>query len=225
MENKLTTEIINLYALQRLVLNIDHGILDKSKWKLFIPSNFVYAFFSFNTFYNIDWVESIKTKKRVDHNIGEKLELDKIKALIDFLRENTSIENNHKSQFTKILKEQISKDDPNKVNGEYLLKKLENLSDIEGKTDFRKQITNLLIDDHTFNAKFYSKVIYFINKVRNNIFHGTKTSIKMEDDEQIERLKIYTAVLAATNELLFIILEKKLAINLSREYKKFSIKV
>ena len=51
--------------------------------------------------------------------------------------------------------------------------------------------------------KIKNEILGFIYSVRNNIFHGTKTTIEMSDKNQRKRLDIYSNILIAVNELLF----------------------
>jgi hypothetical protein len=36
-----------------------HGIKPRGEWEPYIPTHFIYAFFTFNTLYNIDWQQSV----------------------------------------------------------------------------------------------------------------------------------------------------------------------
>ena len=50
----------NLDISYLFALSIDHGIsYKKHNWDLFEPSKFIYAFFTFNMLYDIDWPETI----------------------------------------------------------------------------------------------------------------------------------------------------------------------
>jgi hypothetical protein len=66
---------------------------------------------------------------------------------------------------------------------------------------FRRLYQNQMNVDVFYNTLI--PVLSFIHAVRNNVFHGSKTKIQMEDSSQQERLLIYTAILVATNGLLF----------------------
>ena len=56
------------------------------------------------------------------------------------------------------------------------------------------------------------KMLQFIFKVRCNLFHGSKSTTQVAEDEQIERMKIYTAILLGVNDLLFMAVEANEAI-------------
>ena len=60
--------------------------------------------------------------------------------------------------------------------------------------------------------------------VRNNIFHGTKTTIEMSENFQRERLEIYTNILIATNEMLFRVLKKHTGFKLRNSYELSNFK-
>ena len=62
-------------------------------------------------------------------------------------------------------------------------------------------------------------MLRFVYLVRNNIFHGTKTTIEMSDKNQRKRLEIYSNILIATNELLFKSLENILKTEFDGHYK------
>jgi hypothetical protein len=55
------------------------------------------------------------------------------------------------------------------------------------------------------------KIVFFVYRVRNNIFHGQKNTIQMMDSGQQERLRIYSAILSSLNHLLFVVAEQKLS--------------
>lgn len=50
---------------------------------------------------------------------------------------------------------------------------------------------------------------FFVSQVRNNIFHGSKSITDMTREDQILRLKLYTAIINGFNDGLFEIIEKK----------------
>ena len=63
-------ELNDLYKLHLAAKDMQHGVW-KEDWSLFYPSKLVYAFFAFNSFYSIDWEESIQLGYLVKFDIGE----------------------------------------------------------------------------------------------------------------------------------------------------------
>lgn len=57
-------QLTDLYKLHIVAKEWQHGI-KKTCWKIFEPSRFVYAFFAFNSFYSIDWEESVREGRLV----------------------------------------------------------------------------------------------------------------------------------------------------------------
>lgn len=114
--------------------------------------------------------------------------------------------------YSQLLKKQLSMfsiSDP--------LQFLENIdsSNESNKTkELRKAFPGNFKNIYNYNEKLdiypsLCSVIHFIKYVRNNIFHGTKTRIEMQDTPQQIRLLIYTSVINAINGLFFLVVESK----------------
>jgi len=83
----------------------------------------------------------------------------------------------------------------------------------------RKEFKKLIETETLQKGKLKNEIIGFIYQVRNNIFHGTKTTIEMADRNQRERLEIYSKILIATNELLFRVLSRQLEFSFDNKYR------
>jgi len=220
-------ELKDLHRLHLVTKDFKHIIeYETGSWKMFEPSKFVYSYFAFNTFYNFDWKKSCETyiltplEKII--NDGKEVnpsETNKYSAMIDFIFNNSSTENRIK--FIHFIKRPNKRENPN--TNEILLKCIEGITPDKFiseskrnnfKKEFKKMIDseNLLIDELKI-------LIQFVYLVRNNIFHGTKTTIEMSDKNQRKRLEIYSNILIATNELLFKSLENILKIEFDGHYK------
>lgn len=205
-------DIDDLYRLHYITKNYDHFIeYPRGAWKLFEPSKFIYAYFSFNCFYNFDWEASIKNKMLMsftkilrEGREEEPSEGSKFKAMIDFVFHK--IDDSDKEIFFKIIKggaeieeliEIISKITP------------DNRITESEKKNFQREFEGLLRSNDIRIGKMKNDIVRFVFLVRNNIFHGTKDTIEMSEIFQRKRLEIYTNIIIAVNELLFRILEKE----------------
>jgi hypothetical protein len=57
-------ELENLYRLHYITKKYRHIVeVNRDEWKLFEPSKFVYAYFTFNCFYNYNWKESVNNNE------------------------------------------------------------------------------------------------------------------------------------------------------------------
>lgn len=231
-------ELRNLHRLHCITKDFNHIIEYQSgSWKMFEPSKFIYSYFTFNSLYNIDWENSIKLIKLIDtpehhptavdgfDNPKRLTESDKYKFMIDFIFDSISPE-----KICKILTDQLLK---NKTGLEQQDEKgikeniINSLNDIipdrrikQSKIeDFKKQIKKLLFDDVIKRGKLKNDIIWFVYMVRNNIFHGTKTTTDMIKLGQRDRLLIYTNILIGVNELLFQAIESQIEITFSANYK------
>ena len=227
--------INDLYNLHLVSRRIEHGIgydKDSSNWRLFEPSKFVYAFFAYNTFYSIDWASSVREHRiicwdeeesHLKQNYTECMkEYKKMKYLREFVYsscidlDNERDINERKVFFAENYSNNLRKNiEESKIKVETLEVILQQIvTDFSilqcDKDHFIKQL-NGLVEGNLINKKFkdaVDDVMYFIYKVRNNIFHGSKTILDMSADKQRERLLIYTAIIITLNDLLFNTLEK-----------------
>jgi hypothetical protein len=206
-----------IFALHHLCLRVDHGIQYGNRpWKLFVPSKFVYSFFTFNTIYSTDWSASFelgevtewKCEKGSNGELKDPSESKKIRGYVDFLYKNIP------GNFVEVLDEQLRKG----LNGmDDTLSALEGIK-IDKRIDQKKsesfQRYFRLLWEQKVKGKNHKeavrKIAHFVYLVRNNIFHGQKNTLQMMESTQQERLKIYTAFLASLNYLLFVVAEDKI---------------
>ena len=72
-----------LRAVHQESARLNHAIKCKGEWQSYLPTHFIYAFFTFNTLYNIDWSESLE-KGRAWNTGSSNTEKDKIKQYFAF---------------------------------------------------------------------------------------------------------------------------------------------
>jgi len=199
-------DIENLYRLHCVTKHKHIIEYKQDAWKLFEPSKFVYAYFAFNCFYNYNWIESLEKRELLPQNNDER-DTAKFKAMVDFIF-SIPLDDSDKELFLKTIK------------GKYRNREEDIIKVIQGITpdnqikenvreDFKKEFEKLVKTGEIKQGKIKQEIIPFIYGVRNNIFHGTKTTIDMADLGQRNRLEIYSNFIIAINELLFKVLKKK----------------
>lgn len=204
----LLSEIEKLKSLQYWAKNTKHYKCDSNEKEpeLWEATSFIYAFFIFNMMYNYNWKESIENKELFLHNFGQS-EKSKIETLIDFIFEDkrylylnslhkvyvdTIKDNLHDTEFKEGLQDIVPDSNISELN----IKK------------FSSSIEVLL--NYRMNKSDVVNILFFVYKIRNNIFHGVKNTVMMSENTQRDRLKVYTNILLATNDLLLKIVERKL---------------
>ena len=221
-------ELKDLHRLHLVTKDFKHIIeYEPGSWKMFEPSKFVYAYFAFNTFYNFDWVESVKNKRLTlfskvvrDGKEEEPSERYKFKAMIDFIfNYNTDDE---RIEFVHFIKRPNKRENP--IPNQILIDCISGITPDKKiseskREDFIKEFIKLIETESLIEGKIKNEIVGFIYLVRNNIFHGTKTTIEMSDKNQRKRLDIYSAILIGINELLFKSLERILQLKFDKNYK------
>jgi hypothetical protein len=221
-------ELKDLHRLHLVTKDFKHIIeYEPGSWKMFEPSKFVYAYFAFNTFYNFDWEASVKNnhlnlfpKVLRNEKEEEPSERTKFKAMIDFIFNQTTLE--ERMEFVHFIKRPNKRENP--IPNQTLIECIsgitpdKKISESE-REKFKKEFIKLIETENLINGKIKNEIVGFIYSVRNNIFHGTKTTIEMSDKNQRKRLDIYSNILIAVNELLFKSLERVLHTNFDRHYK------
>ncbi len=218
----------DLHRLHLVTKDFKHIIeYEPGSWKMFEPSKFVYSYFAFNTFYNFDWQTTIATKTLSYYSKTEKdgkeqepSERVKFKFLIDFIFEH--LRDDDKEIFFSIIKGRNRQDKPS-INNKLItcingITPDRIISESDRET-FKKEFKKLIETETLQKGKLKNEIIGFIYQVRNNIFHGTKTTIEMTDRNQRERLEIYSKILIATNELLFRVLSRQLEFSFDNKYR------
>jgi len=215
-------EIKDLHRLHLVTKDFKHIIeYEKGSWKMFEPSKFVYSYFAFNSFYNYNWQKSFEAKSltTLDTTSEHFKEETKMKTMINFIFDNIVEED--KNEFIRFIKKPIKGEHPIPI--EKLIESIEGItpdnriSDSESKKF--KENFNQMISENKLQIGKLKNMTRFVYLVRNNIFHGTKTTIEMSNKKQRDRLEIYANILIGVNELLFKSLEKLLCIKFDKEYK------
>jgi len=212
---KLYEEFNDLYKLHRAAVELKHGIYSRG-WRLFEPSKFIYSFFAFNSFYSINWRESQIQEELINWESQDMSEPKKIRKMVRYVF-NYYVKNGLNKTDEKDAKRKLGEKFITKIN-EYLGAELkdkvailnniveDNRIEKKEKEKFIGRIREL-VDESSLSKKIWDDILYFIYLVRNNVFHGSKDITQMSGIKQIERFKIYTAILLATNEMLFDVIE------------------
>lgn len=215
-------QLNDLYKLQIAASELRHGI-KKDSWSFFKPSEFVYAFFAFNSFYSIDWDESAKEQKVIKWELSKKgddkgkgktesQKISEMRKFIYYSYVNDSMSDKEKGDAKTKLASRLSEKlihylEGNIIDTIHCLNGIVTDINIDEnkKGRFIAKFRGLLYNE--FKGKKFNDaldtILIFVFSVRNNIFHGTKSVIDMMDGGQQIRLQIYTAILLSINEMLF----------------------
>ena len=208
---QLTDIIKNVHLSHRFAKQIEHGIsFEHSNWKLFEPSKFVYSFFTFNTLYEINWAETIRSERIWDNRRLDTV--DKIKKFLQFIYQ-------YKKTITLKEKydENLSTDFLNRITNDSNIKRIDKSLPVQKtiRQNFEDAIHNYCNPNFVLDQTEHYKIIWFIYQVRNNIFHGSKTATEMIKGGQRERLLIYSNLILATNEMFFSVINENFGVPLS----------
>lgn len=216
----LKIELRTLLGLHESTIQLEHAVRQtkhlSSEWIPFSSSRFIYAYFTFNSIYSFDWETSFQNNSAEEW--GKKTngkwpkEKEKFTSVIDFYAKTLGSEMSrlHSEELVRVL--HILQVDNTEID-------LENIKQLKGsneikklKTQFPKNFSILLdpksVDDNKYKDALLSS-LEFIYAVRNNVFHGSKTTIHMWEKSQQRRLLIYCAVLISANALLFKCIKKQ----------------
>lgn len=225
----LVSYLEHLHRLNFMSKGYNHGIeMNNQKWELFEPTKFIYSYFTFNIIYNIDWENSFEKsrilyfKDSLSHN-SNFTEPKKVRFHLKFLKR---IENEDKLKlFYNNLNElsYIDEEGLNKIDlKEYVKDAFFNMK--SGGSIDKEMIRNY----NTYLLQFQygdlgyenlNKMTYFIQMVRNNIFHGQKNIIQMSERQQQIRLLFYTAFINSLNDCLFNLISNKYDFHFPTKYK------
>lgn len=195
----------NLRWLHFQTIGLQHGIRfdEQSIWERYNPTHFLYAFFCFNTFYSIDWVRSL-TDGRIS-NFGRSItEGEKYQSLLDFCFENEDFCDDFRDKFIYIITTELTK---NEIFGiiETITRDAHYLGNIKREEDIEnfKDAVHSIFESETLYIEDVETIISFIYRIRNNIFHGTKTLQDMLIPTHQTKLLFYTYFVLAVNQMLF----------------------
>ena len=218
-------EIKKLHRLHSITKDFSHIIEYKTgSWKMFEPSRFIYSFFTFNSLYEINWSDSIADNTiyyEFDNDPEKTKESTKMRAYINFIFEYATEDD------FKILSQNIKKMGKGKKpleNNELhnLLQEivLDDRIKNSDKNDFIVKIEKLVSGRKLTPSQYFNSIVKFIYYVRNNIFHGSKTTIEMAEKKQRDRLIVYSNILNQTNELFFKIISREVQfLEMNKKYK------
>jgi hypothetical protein len=206
-------EITKLYSIFMASRQIEHAARDATgpqvTWKPFAPTRFIYAYFAFNSLYSIDWKQSATIRKAVQWVPDEAGRLPKeekqFRELLRFVYDLLDLQT--PSVFAAHLQTNLISFGVDTAISE--LDRITSSNETEDTKGLRKAFPSNFkhIMQETSKANDHlaalTSVLRFIYKVRNNVFHGSKSRIQMLDSPQQQRLLIYTAVLVAVGDVFF----------------------
>lgn len=176
---------------------------------------FIYEFFLYNTLYSIDW-EKTQINGQITHHVskgeGKLYESEKQEEFEKFLKRLAKkypklIFEAFKPLTQVSLKENWTNIKPDQYisqkNGDKFFKNLQSLqtdlANVEG-LDVKKI-------DKMFDK--IQKCRSFVYKVRNNVFHGSKSPGQLWDEDQRKRIEIYHLFLNCLVSSFFLLFEKE----------------
>lgn len=225
-------KIRELETLHRFCAMYQHGVARLPR-RLYEPqagyveheaSSFVYAFFTFNAFYSVDWEASLQQLREepVDATGSEQ---ERFWRMATFCYDNNpeapKVYSRALRHYCKLFgvdspEREIDRLSPTpnkrletKLYNQYVHRQTQgneiNIQSIEGfKAAFRTVNARpsgprgARLEDHRIAV---NGVLYFVYLVRNNIFHGRKDITDMGPNRK-QRLLVYAAILMAANDLL-----------------------
>lgn len=226
---KLKPVLSDLHVLHEGAASLEHAIKSYNGWESYKPTRFIYAFFSFNTLYSINWPMTLKQGRLYYFNHDYK-EWEQYTHFIDFcFRDKEFVEIYEEFFFNYVT----TNNTVNKIKSELEGIKIDerytgNIFDQEFIDSFYEACVDCL-ERRNFNKSNCLTIVKFIYKIRCNIFHGAKTLKELHDKSQQRRILIYTDILIAINQMLFSYLlylaegERALADSFSDLYDNLSI--
>ena len=172
---------------------------------------FIYEFFLFNSLYQIDWSASNSSSGLVFHP-HEKTEVWKQGRFIKFLRD-------HSRTKPALMQRAFNPiNDIAELDGSWTRVSADlRISNVDGVKFFAhiRELQNLLRTCPSPGSLTISKskpdldgCVEYINKVRNNIFHGSKTLGDAADRNQKRRVEVYELFLKGLTSLFFLAVGK-----------------
>lgn len=183
---------------------LEHAIKEFDSWKPYIPTQFIYTFFTFNTLYNIDWRRSLRkrdicmcTYGGEEYRYNLYLKFCCNETHYDFLIE-------YKDFFIRCVTFKHSSDEILK-----LLKNIELDVNDRGSIQDPEQINKFIsactkcLKGNRLDYDILKDILDFIYQIRCNLFHGVKTMDMLKSEAQQKRLEIYTSFIVAINQMIF----------------------
>ena len=209
----LKIEIRKLLALHEASKRLQHGVRETQgahrEWREFAPSRFVYAFFTFNSIYSFNWEKSFSTNKAVpwegDNRGNFPKEEDQIKSYVKFVDSQLSPDTATlvMSEFSVMVEEFGVHKPADSMRSVELVNPAKGLRSLARPmpTLIEKFMKRTLATQDLYAT--LTHMLRFVYLVRCNVFHGVKTQVEMAKPDQQQRLLLYTALLIASNGLLF----------------------
>ncbi len=194
----------------------NHGISkkgnekDTSHWNMFEPTRFVYAFFSFNMLYSVDWISKlgIESNKSPSKRTSAK---DQFFDLVNFINLYSP------SSFEEALSDlDVNRDMYSDVSN------IKSDRNSRGKSRVMKNETissaflfaakKFSTKDH-LDANTHYAMLEMSYAVRNNLFHGNKKAFEMKEKGHRKRLTHYGNIILATNNSFFEVMTQNFGYN------------
>lgn len=193
-----------LRAVHQESAQLNHAIKCKGEWQSYLPTHFIYAFFTFNTLYNIDWSESLE-KGRAWNTGSDNTEKAKIKQYFAFCCQDEDFLWEYGKFFVKFVLrhydinemldvfDKIEPDDDRKIGGSLKDRDIENFHNA----------FHCCFKEGIINKETLYDIVWLIYKVRCNLFHGVKTLEDLNSLEHQKKLDIYSVFIIAINQMVF----------------------
>lgn len=198
-----------LFTIHRDINSCIHAVRKGNQELLepFIPTHFIYEYFIFNTIYSINWQNSLQYGN-ISNLRGD--ELKKQEKYLKFIFEEDEFVESYDFKFKKIFKK-IGIPEINYVKNRVRLDKDHfpkhikdrcSLKDPDEVENFKKAVDSILAGEF-INEENIKSIITLIYRVRCNIFHGVKSIDELNRDIERKKLKFYTNILIAVNQMVF----------------------
>lgn len=181
----------------------------KVDWKEYNPTHFMYVYFTFNSLYSIDWKTSLDKGELcyygdLSNSYDNNYQISESKQFYNMI--NLCYKDNYfVRKYYPILRIIVLyKQDSTKISEVLDSLCTKNDSSIsEEVTDKFKGVVKKIVDNKPINNYDVGDLAFFIYKVRCNIFHGAKNLRDMNNIDQKKRLKLYSNILIAINQMIF----------------------
>lgn len=208
MTSKITEYLNSIEISHLFAKNYNHGVQSMGKWDLFEPTRFVYAFFSFNMIYSIDWQSSLKNNRLIyQKNNNDNSAKMQMQQLIKFISEINETEFEFALQKIDTKRELFTI--VSSMNSDYNSARdnFRNTGNIIAK-DFLLA-SEKFSNNETLNKDDHFDLLQMSYAVRNNLFHGEKKAHQMKEQGHRNRLFHYANIILATNESFFEAMKNK----------------
>lgn len=212
--SRLKSASFSLYEIHLGTAKLQHAVREheREQWQEYFPTHFIYAFFAFNSMYNVDWNTSyetghIKAVSKVQAIIKgkqmlvEEKEGNKQAKYLSFCFKDSKFVRLYKDFFIRCVLKGGTKEDVREILSEI---RLDN-GGVRNEGYVKKfliAVDDLLLRD-CFDKDTVAKILDFIYSVRCNIFHGIKSIDEMKDYGQQDRLDVYACFIVALNQMAF----------------------